>query len=240
MKKIAEQQFVGEYQIDPKICDRLIELHKATSVETDPSKMNSEEEPMLFTKRHGITGGGVDKNIKASMDLGISPDFRNNSKIVPEKWRYVIPIATDYMNALDECLNQYAKELDYFGFLGPCLPTFFGHLKISSWLVQHYKPGEGYYQYHAERMWGGNLGREYTFMTYLNDVPNGGTEFYYQEKTYEAKKGKTLIWPAHYTHIHRGQITNEHEKYIATGWVIHPPMKQQIVNRFDYGVFEDQ
>ena len=55
-------------------------------------------------------------------------------------------------------------------------------------------------------------------MTYLNNVPDGGTEFLYQKITTPAKKGLTLIWPSDWTHTHRGQISNEHEKYIATGW----------------------
>jgi hypothetical protein len=55
-------------------------------------------------------------------------------------------------------------------------------------------------------------------MTYLNDVPEGGTEFMYQKLTSPAKKGLTLIWPSDWTHAHRGQICNTHTKYIITGW----------------------
>ena len=36
-------------------------------------------------------------------------------------------------------------------------------------------------------------------MTYLNDVPDGGTHFKYQELTAPAKKGLTLIWPTDFT-----------------------------------------
>jgi hypothetical protein len=56
------------------------------------------------------------------------------------------------------------------------------------------------------------------FMTYLNDVPDGGTEFIYQNIISPAKKGLTLIWPAEFTHLHRGQISKTKEKYIVTGW----------------------
>ena len=34
----------------------------------------------------------------------------------------------------------------------------------------------------------------------------------------EAKKGLTLIWPATWTHTHRGIVSNDKEKYIVTGW----------------------
>ena len=56
------------------------------------------------------------------------------------------------------------------------------------------------------------------FMTYLNDVLDGGTEFKYQKLITKAKKGLTLIWPSDFTHTHKGQISNTSEKYIITGW----------------------
>ena len=31
--------------------------------------------------------------------------------------------------------------------------------------------------------------------------------------------GKTLIWPAEWTHAHRGSVLNGGEKYIITGWL---------------------
>ena len=56
-------------------------------------------------------------------------------------------------------------------------------------------------------------------MTYLNDVKDGGTEFLHQNITTPAKKGLTLIWPAFWTHTHRGVISKTKEKYIVTGWI---------------------
>jgi hypothetical protein len=55
-------------------------------------------------------------------------------------------------------------------------------------------------------------------MTYLNDVPNGGTEWFHQDKYVEAQKGLTVIWPADWTHVHRGRVSHDHEKIVATGW----------------------
>ena len=84
-------------------------------------------------------------------------------------------------------------------------------------MIQHYKPGQGFKAWHTERA-NVTMNRSLVYMTYLNDVPDGGTQFYYQDMTVEAKKGKTLIWPADFTHIHKSQISYEHEKYITTGW----------------------
>jgi hypothetical protein len=56
-------------------------------------------------------------------------------------------------------------------------------------------------------------------MTYLNDLDDGGTEFYHQKLTIKAEKGLTLIWPVDWTHLHRGQISYTKEKTITTGWL---------------------
>ena len=34
----------------------------------------------------------------------------------------------------------------------------------------------------------------------------------------DAEQGLTLIWPAGWTHNHRGRISKDKEKYIITGW----------------------
>lgn len=57
-------------------------------------------------------------------------------------------------------------------------------------------------------------------MTYLNTVTDeGGTEFLNQELKISAEKGKTVIWPADWTHTHRGVASPTQEKYIITGWL---------------------
>ena len=64
-------------------------------------------------------------------------------------------------------------------------------------------------------------------MLYLNDIPieNGGaTEFIYQKLSIQPKKGTIVLWPATYTHTHRGGfLTGDIPKYIATGWYVRMP-----------------
>ena len=56
-------------------------------------------------------------------------------------------------------------------------------------------------------------------MTYLNDVSDGGeTEFFHQKLKVKPVKGKTVLWPTDFTHLHRGNPPYE-AKYIATGWL---------------------
>ena len=56
-------------------------------------------------------------------------------------------------------------------------------------------------------------------MLYLNDDYQGGeTEFLYYKKRVQPERGKLLIWPAGYTHAHRGNMVLEGMKYVVTGW----------------------
>ena len=38
------------------------------------------------------------------------------------------------------------------------------------------------------------------------------------DKTLEAKEGRLVIWPAFFTHTHKGVVSKTQTKYIATGW----------------------
>ena len=60
-----------------------------------------------------------------------------------------------------------------------------------------------------------------SFFWYLNDVTEGGeTEFLYQGKRVDAKQGRIVIWPAGWTHLHRGNPPLSNTKYILTGWIV--------------------
>ena len=60
-------------------------------------------------------------------------------------------------------------------------------------------------------------------MTYLNDVNDGGaTYFSHYDLEVKPIKGLTLIWPAEWTHAHRGNVLKTGLKYIITGWLHFP------------------
>ena len=89
--------------------------------------------------------------------------------------------------------------------------------------MQRYYPGEGYFVLHCENG-GPHPDKEMTkrmlaWMIYLNDVKDGGyTEFPTQNKKFQPRRGDVLIWPAYFTHPHRGITSKSQTKYIATGW----------------------
>jgi hypothetical protein len=54
---------------------------------------------------------------------------------------------------------------------------------------------------------------------YLNDVEEGGeTEFHYIPKRVTAKKGRILMFPAEFTHTHRGNAPLSNDKYVIATW----------------------
>ena len=92
---------------------------------------------------------------------------------------------------------------------------------MSPFNIQKYEPGYAYNPIHIE---GGGpeknkLQRILAFTTYLNDIEvDGETEFIHQEIKVQPKKGLTVIWPAGWTHPHRGIPAPNETKYIVTGW----------------------
>mgnify|MGYP003115583601 CR=1 FL=1 len=142
----------------------------------------------------------IDVNVKDSKDIIIPSAFDEE------------PFYT-YKRELHKCINLYAdkfqilKQIQVFGLIEPIL-------------IQKYSIGGGFKEYHTERVgkFGNSIKRCLVFITYLNDVDDGGTEFGYYNKIVKAKKGKTLIFPVDWTHMHRGQVSYTKEKIIITGW----------------------
>tara|TARA_B100000497_G_scaffold105597_1_gene121965 strand:+ start:7 stop:573 length:567 start_codon:yes stop_codon:yes gene_type:complete len=84
--------------------------------------------------------------------------------------------------------------------------------------LQWYPKGGGFKKWHFEASSMPYMSRVLVYMTFLNDVPDGGTMFKYQNITIPAKKGLTLIWPTGFTHTHKGQVSHTKDKLILTGW----------------------
>ena len=98
--------------------------------------------------------------------------------------------------------------------------------KIERWGVrerynlQKYEPNQAYFGLHCENE-GPNFGinRVLVWMFYLNTVTDdGGTYFDNYDLTLNAVEGRCVIWPAYWTHMHRGIVSKTESKYIVTGW----------------------
>lgn len=93
-------------------------------------------------------------------------------------------------------------------------------LRSNSIKLQKTIPGGGYHVWHAEQGNGIDSKRVLVYSFYLNTIEEAGeTEFLYQRVRIPPKENTLLIWPAAYTHAHRGNVVfGEKPKYIVTGW----------------------
>lgn len=150
-----------------------------------------------------IPGGiGLEDDFRVDLDIKESTDLVIDKEFADEPFR-------TYRNYLNDIVLKYQDRYD----------DLKHHHKwniIENYNIQYYKPGGGFKKWHSENQ--ANENRLMVFMTYLNNVKDGGTDFKYQSLRIEAKKGLTLIWPATYTHCHRGVVNYEQDKYIVTGW----------------------
>lgn len=143
------------------------------------------------------------------------PEHKKSTEISLSLDTTLINSAEDlYLQELTKCCNKYKNEYTFSASMG-------NWKIIENYKIQHYRPGEGYYVWHAERGNASELFRDrhLVWMTYLNDVDDEGeTEFYYQGIKVKPRKGLTLIWPADWTHTHHGITSPTQDKFIITGW----------------------
>ena len=89
------------------------------------------------------------------------------------------------------------------------------------WNIKKYTaPDDGYNAYHCD--WSTHdimIRRVVASIVYLNDVKKGGeTEFYHQNVKVKPKQGRLVLFPAFYTHLHKGHKPISNDKYIAMCW----------------------
>ena len=245
-KNEYQNRFIYGFEIDEKMCDDLITWFEEVEIGEHPGSVPTDTvakhrgmmvgkgktEDMLekiksLYKRGKITKEEFNKRAgKQSTDLSFGA-FNSH------------PALRNYLDqGLASVVQQYREKFPYafdegqLGFVPPgCMPDSDERSRTGAggfpWMVgttmniQKYEPGEGYFCWHTERTLplAETVDRALVFMTYLNDVPDGGTKFFHQGITTPAKKGLTLIWPVDWTHVHAGQITEKSEKYIITGWI---------------------
>ena len=111
----------------------------------------------------------------------------------------------------------------------PCIDDYvqrFSVLESSKFLVYDVKlkkvpSGGGFHSWHYENGSMISASRMFVIQLYLNDGFEGGeTEFLYQNLREEAVAGDVVIFPAGYTHVHRGNPPLGGTKYTVTSWAV--------------------
>lgn len=189
-KPKTNPHFIGSWQInDLSICDKII---------------SNFENENLGKQSQGTSGfEKVDLSVKNSKDISIIP----NELSLPHNNVY-----KEYLNFLASCYKDYSCQ---WPFIKETIPS----VNIGTFNVQRYTAGQHFSKVHTERNLA-SMEREFAFMTYLNNVEFGGsTHFEHYGLEIKPQKGLTLIWPAMWTHAHKGNVINSGIKYIITGWM---------------------
>lgn len=181
--------FIGSWKLEP--LEVCDEIIKYFEVNIDKQK-------------EGRIGGGLNQEFKKSVDITVLPKEIN----LPKN-----QILNEYIYALFDCHKDYLLQW-------PFLTSFANKVEIGAFNIQRYQAGEHFQQIHSERTSIATLHRLFAWMTYLNDVDEGGTTFFnHYDLEIKPIKGLTLIWPAEWTHAHKGNLVNSGSKYIITGWM---------------------
>ena len=131
-------------------------------------------------------------------------------------------VAFEYFANLQKVVDEYVQ-------IYPYVNQYNEWRVVEGTNIQRYFSNQAYYGWHTERASAEHpkSARHMVFMTYLNNVEQGGeTEYYHQQIKIKPEKGLTLLWPADWTFTHRGCPAIYETKYIVTGWFSYTDYKE--------------
>ena len=129
-----------------------------------------------------------------------------------EPWNYSFHNIT-YENEIlsklvDKIMPQYKKE-------NPDIDLTFDSWGLENFKFKQFKPGKYYDKFHSEQ--GYDQPRVLAILVYLSDH-NCGTEFT-NGKIVKSIKGRSLMFPAYWTHTHKGQPCPDNKvRYILSAY----------------------
>ena len=192
-------QFMYGEVIDHRLCDYIVEWFDNNPCNHERFKHVGD----VKSSQEGFLDSQSDYK-----EINLLQEYERQLKCVTTNYTYLYPGSTHYaINWKPQGNHQIQKYLPGEGFRrlhtennGLLLPSEHGDL-IDKELV-HKSP----------------ISRHLVYMTYLNDVEDGGTQFPFQNFVCPARKGLTIIWPAQWTFPHAGIVSFTKTKYIVTGW----------------------
>lgn len=199
MLNLENYFYINKNSISKELCNDIIHMFEEDS-----------------NKYEGRTAGGLDKDIKDTLDFQIP-------KIADYKWSKTRQFLE---KELEKNIKIYVKNIN--DAMKTCeesssskYKVFENFVTFDTIQIQKYTKQKGRYVYHQDFStdWANKKYRVITFLWYLNDVYEGGeTEFW---TTYKVKPeaGKLLFFPATWTYPHRGMMPISNDKYIITGWI---------------------
>ena len=191
------KDFIEVYDntLTKEVCDRVM-----TYTDMRLSTMSEDEKRGFIGHEEGDK---VDIKLKDSYDLNMELDDNNE-------------ISRLIRNALLPRIDKYIQA-------NPQLHIIPKWKYRNAYNLQKYDPDMGFHSLHCENTGTKHMlsaNRLAAWMIYLNTVTDGGgTYFDNYDLTMNAVQGRCVIWPAYWTHMHKGIVSKTETKYIATGWI---------------------
>ena len=111
---------------------------------------------------------------------------------------------------MQKCIDHYLKQFPQLGK---------NRFLINDFKIKKIPAGCGFHNWHFEDNNIQNTNRYFVVQIYLNEEFEGGeTEFLYFNIRLKPKLGRLIIFPAAFTHTHRGNPPIGGTKYIASTW----------------------
>jgi len=188
----------------------------------------------LEKTHEGRTGAGKNLKVKKSIDIDLYkfPDNKFiNNELIPEIFKSIKTNVIEYCKK-NSIAAPWPNAEGLFGDIKKTDDEYWE--RISEYVIfdnlflhcKKYKKNDGYFNWHLDTGTVVNnrwrlFSRSIVCMFYLNDVDEGGeTCFYYQDKKIKPKKGTLVIFPAGFTHLHKGNKPTSGDKYIANFWFL--------------------
>ena len=189
---VTYENFIGIYEdaFSEEYCDKVIKYFN-----------DCDKAGLCFTRQHQSSVRKIEQE-----DLQL---FGHSTINIPYMVEFTQEFNSVFWNSI---YTNYADKFDV-------LKTYEPHTNYA-FKVQKTEIGQGYHIWHSEDSTRAVSSRILAWMLYLNDVDEGGeTEFLYYPKRIKPRTGTLILWPAGFTHAHRGNPPLSDTKYVITGWL---------------------
>lgn len=169
-------------------------------------------------ERNRTLGAGADRQNGNGVAKHVKDDYQivsNGKNINFERFEGKNTVDV-FFSGLQRCFYAYGNEFSVIKDV---------KINCNTMKMQKTSSGGGYHVWHGEQGNGDQANRGLVYMLYLNTLPpeaNGETEFLYQQRRINPVENTIVLWPAAFTHAHRGNpVYGDNAKYIVTGWFYH-------------------
>lgn len=210
MKKNSDiiQNFMGIFPntASKEYCNEVIEWFEINDLEGSGGQNNTESRQEVQP--------GMPKTHKDSQIYWMGQERKilapNENILVNRDSSILTKFSTLIWKAYDKYTKVYGAALDQLG----------RHKLAPNIKVQRYAPTQGYHVWHSDVSNEANALRVLVCLLYLNTVKEGGeTEFLYQKMRIPPVQGTLVMFPATWTHLHRGNPPLKGNKYVINTWL---------------------